>query len=71
MKYSILLFILFFQCAVWYPCNIVEIKEEMCIELIKSDTTYNREYRIERHIRELYKWKARKCNCYNGIPERY
>lgn len=76
MKYLLPIFLLLFQCAVWYPCNIVNVQKEMCKELIKIDTTHNtnnEKYKLEKlekHIRELYKWKTRKCNCYDKYPER-
>ena len=67
----LLFFTLIINCAVWYPCNVVELKEEMYNKLIEADTTYSMHYKMERHIKGLYRWKIRKCNCYIKPYQRY
>lgn len=64
MKNLILLLLLLVNCAFFYPCKIVDIQEEKCNKLIEIDITYHQKYKLERHVRELYKWKTRRCNCY-------
>ena len=74
MLYVLIIALLFYlnvSCAVWYPCKVVELKEEMYNKLIETDTTYQMHDKMENHIKGLYRWKIRKCNCYIKPHERY
>ena len=70
MKRYFLLLMLFVNCAIWYPCDVVNLQIEKNEKLIHYDTTLLDTTNIVKDTKSLYYWKIKKCSCFNGLRDR-